>query len=92
MSFEQRSVRAPMPIAFNLRCDDDTGLPVRQLWADVGVLEDFPSMSRLGYPPHVTLVQSDAIKEATAIEALGTITLPESALDLTVLISDDAQP
>lgn len=73
-----------MPIAFNLRCDDETGLVVRRLWAEAELLENSASMSRMGYPPHVTLVQSDSLAETAAIEALGRIDLPASSLNLVV--------
>ena len=71
-----------MPIAINLRCDDETGDQVRRLWSEAEYLEEAPSMSSLGYPPHVTLAQSDVLAESDAVGALESLALPATPLEL----------
>jgi hypothetical protein len=40
-----------MPIALVFASTNDTSLPVRRLWTDLGRYEDRPSMEALNHPP-----------------------------------------
>ena len=41
--------------AIAILADNPTATPIRSLWDTVATFEEIPSMSRQGYPPHITL-------------------------------------
>ncbi len=59
-----------MPISINVRSDADNAAAIRGLWTAVSVLEDEPSMARLGYPPHLTLAVYDHLDVELAREVV----------------------
>lgn len=48
-----------MAHALNIRSDDQSSVKIEQLWQECGALEVLPSMSNLGYRPHITLAVYD---------------------------------
>ena len=54
-------MKRPVSAAIGLKAVNDTARPVRALWAQVGLLEEQPSMQALNYPPHFTFAIYDSI-------------------------------
>ena len=59
-----------MPYAINIKCLNDSAAAIRRLWREAEAFEDRPSMSTLGYPPHITLGVYDADDAAAMIEVV----------------------
>lgn len=62
-----------MPFAICLKAENDTARPILALWDEVGRLEPTPSMSGLGYPPHLTLAIYDEVGKGDALAALNSV-------------------
>lgn len=62
-----------MAQAISLSSNNISAERVRQFWRDFGSLEDTPSMSRLGYPPHITFVVWDEGGTSTATDLIKSV-------------------
>jgi 2'-5' RNA ligase len=62
-----------MPIALVFASTNDTNLPIRRLWDDLGRYEDPPSMEALNYLPHITLAVYDRLDVEQAYAALDAV-------------------
>lgn len=72
-----------MTHAFNLRAEDTSAQPVRDLWREAGRLEDEPSMLLHGYPPHITLAIYEDVREAEMLAALDNAVADQALVTLT---------
>ncbi|MGX1788025.1 2'-5' RNA ligase family protein [Bosea sp. NPDC055332] len=85
-----------MGFAISLRSDHPSAANVRALWNDVQRFEDRPSMTLLGYPPHVTLAiyDDDVVREAEVRDALDQASKNLRAVTLTfdAIFSFDGPP
>ncbi len=72
-----------MPFAIGIRCDNESGRPIRSLWDRVGRLEPAPSMAALNYPPHITLAVYDDINPDRLRDAAGRVFKDEPPIALT---------
>jgi hypothetical protein len=62
-----------MPYSINIRSDNHSSRPIRDLWSLCAALEDQPSMIALDYPPHFTLAVLDEADESRLASAVETV-------------------
>lgn len=71
-----------MAYGIALKCLNETGAPVRQLWDEAAAFEAAPSMQALNYPPHLTLALYQTCPAGLLAEVVDRVFLARSAVTL----------
>lgn len=59
-----------MPFAINIRSDNETAQPIRELWQRLQDFEPAPTMQAMNYPPHLTLAIYEDVPESELFAAV----------------------
>lgn len=69
--------------SISIAADNDSSTSVYDLWEEASVFESHPSMSSIGYPPHLTFGIYEGVTRDALEEALSSSFRDEPAIDIT---------